>query len=328
MEPRTQLFLTVLCYNFSAVLTPCGPLKALVNVMQQSDAPPLPGLLYEAQLPSEARRPGRRRQQQQNNENSADGNTEPPSPMSTDEAVADSVAANIAATGEEIEVSDATGPPPSGRLPLAIAKLYRLQLVEPIEPSTRRPSFVPLLEADGSPQIEQQEQQQGSSPNEVLAQQYTAEQLCQSVECQFPRGGGRIDRQRNGSGDVRYVVKDRHGVVKRILLIDEEGKVFEERSSNTDDEDDKDNNIKLGLGDFIFYSVLVSKAVQYSFTTFAACMLVVLAGLGGTLILLAVYQHALPALPISIFLGVVFYLLTRLLIEPWIHQVLQRPYYV
>lgn len=47
-------------------------------------------------------------------------------------------------------------------------------------------------------------------------------------------------------------------------------------------------------GDFIFYSVLVSKAALYSFATFASCFLVVLAGLGGTLVLLAVYKKALP----------------------------------
>jgi presenilin 1 len=81
-------------------------------------------------------------------------------------------------------------------------------------------------------------------------------------------------------------------------------------------------------GDFIFYSILVSKAALYSFTTFAACMLVILAGLGATLVLLAVYGKALPALPISIFLGVSFYLLTRLFLEPWIQCVLTLPFYV
>ena len=88
------------------------------------------------------------------------------------------------------------------------------------------------------------------------------------------------------------------------------------------------NTIRLGLGDFIFYSVLVSKAAQYSFATFAACMLVVLAGLGGTLILLAVYHHALPALPISILMGIIVYLTTRAFLEPFVEQVLWAPYYV
>ena len=55
--------------------------------------------------------------------------------------------------------------------------------------------------------------------------------------------------------------------------------------------------IKLGLGDFIFYSVLV--------------------GLGATLLLLAVYQKALPALPISIALGMAFYFITRFVLEPF-----------
>jgi len=88
------------------------------------------------------------------------------------------------------------------------------------------------------------------------------------------------------------------------------------------------NSIRLGLGDFIFYSVLVAKAAEYSFATFAACMLVILAGLGGTLVMLSVYGHALPALPVSIFLGVIFYLTTRLFVEPWTEAVLMRPYYV
>jgi len=57
-------------------------------------------------------------------------------------------------------------------------------------------------------------------------------------------------------------------------------------------------------------------------------MLVILAGLGGTLVLLSVYHHALPALPISIFMGIIAYLMTRLLIQPWIEAVMITPYYV
>jgi len=81
-------------------------------------------------------------------------------------------------------------------------------------------------------------------------------------------------------------------------------------------------------GDFIFYSVLVAKSAQYSFTCFISSFLVILAGLGGTLVLLAVYKHALPALPISIFLAVFFYVMVRFVAEPWIHAVLSTPFYV
>ena len=37
-------------YDLCAVLTPCGPLKLLVGLMQERNDP-LPGLLYEANLP-------------------------------------------------------------------------------------------------------------------------------------------------------------------------------------------------------------------------------------------------------------------------------------
>lgn len=78
--------------------------------------------------------------------------------------------------------------------------------------------------------------------------------------------------------------------------------------------------IKLGLGDFIFYSVLVGRAAMYDFMTVYACYLAIVAGLGVTLMLLAFYQKALPALPVSIMLGVFFYLLTRLLLEVFVVQ--------
>ncbi|CAN0870305.1 Presenilin-like protein At2g29900 [Linum grandiflorum] len=78
--------------------------------------------------------------------------------------------------------------------------------------------------------------------------------------------------------------------------------------------------IKLGLGDFIFYSVLVGRAAMYDFMTVYACYLAIIAGLGVTLMLLALYQQALPALPVSIALGVLFYFLTRLLLEEFVVQ--------
>ncbi|CAO2173996.1 unnamed protein product [Urochloa humidicola] len=76
--------------------------------------------------------------------------------------------------------------------------------------------------------------------------------------------------------------------------------------------------IKLGLGDFVFYSVLVGRAAMYDLMTVYACYLTIIAGLGCTLILLSICRHALPALPISIMLGVTFYFLTRLLMEPFV----------
>ncbi|KAK4252520.1 hypothetical protein QN277_014511 [Acacia crassicarpa] len=78
--------------------------------------------------------------------------------------------------------------------------------------------------------------------------------------------------------------------------------------------------IKLGLGDFIFYSVLVGRAVMYDYMAVYACYLATIGGLGITLMLLALYQRALPALPVSIMLGVSFYFLTRFLLESFVLQ--------
>ena len=48
-----------------------------------------------------------------------------------------------------------------------------------------------------------------------------------------------------------------------------------------------------------------------------ASFLAIVAGLGITLLLLALARRALPALPVSVALGVAFYFVTRLVVEPF-----------
>lgn len=378
------LLIMLALYDLFAVLSPCGPLKALVNLMSKDDAPSMPGLLYEARLPENATRPGRQRRRNDGGARNQSGTEEQNVPSrdngdtnaSADDdnggavlmlrgggsgggddvmsnggdvcngnnAVIDAVDAletrqkltsiprrkrssrqNEGASSQSVNnapsENDASMPateaprgssPPTVIVPLAIAKVYKLPLV----PSS---SLATIASLDAS------------SPIAYLQQEhpFTAADLQTNVEVGLPRNGGRIETTHNGRGKPRYVIYNREGQLKRTLLVDETGLVMEVVPYNEDGKTDtSDNNIKLGLGDFIFYSVLVSKAADHGFAAFVACFLSVLAGLGGTLVLLAIFHHALPALPISIFLAVIMFILTISCMEPWIEGVWSGPYYV
>ncbi|KAL5112286.1 hypothetical protein TcWFU_006275 [Taenia crassiceps] len=85
----------------------------------------------------------------------------------------------------------------------------------------------------------------------------------------------------------------------------------------------EEHGVKLGLGDFIFYSLLIGRAsLDGDILTAMACYVAILMGMCFTIVALGVARKALPALPISIACGIVFYFSTAVVITPFIRHCL------
>ena len=207
----------------------------------------------------------------------------------------------------------------TGQVPLVLAKLYRLDVLD-ID------GILSSTDDNNRPR-----DQSYYTSEEIRNGSWTERQLRTEIKVIFPSGrSGTISKapEQKYDAGVAYIVYDRLGNEEHKFVVTTQGTVMQVLRRESTENNDDDSTIKLGLGDFIFYSVLVSKAAQYSFTTFAACLLVVLTGLAATLVILAIKGKALPALPISIFLGVVTFLWTKTFVQPWIYSMLMSSFYV
>jgi presenilin 1 len=218
-------------YDLCAVLTPCGPLKWLVQLVQK-EGRPLPGLLYEAEI-----------------------RIEPPVPLGDQ---------NV----------------PTSPLPISQTKYYQAE-ASSCNTTKAKPSTGTARRNSNNTHTSEQR-------HHLLKQR-----LIRFYQDYNPNAIKRVDN-----------ILDRYEGKEEKLWEDLYHKYIAQ-------EEEPGNTIKLGLGDFVFYSVLVSRAAQYELSSMIACLTAILMGLGGTLFLLGIYKKALPALPISILLGVVTYFWVR-----------------
>ncbi|XP_077486789.1 presenilin-1-like [Amblyomma americanum] len=83
-----------------------------------------------------------------------------------------------------------------------------------------------------------------------------------------------------------------------------------------------ERGLKLGLGDFIFYGMLLGKASRHgTMAALVACYVSVLVGVLLTVMLLFVFRKPLPALPFSVVLGLGSYFASAIFLDPFMEAV-------
>lgn len=296
------LLVMLALYDLCAVLSPWGPLKALVNLMQQKGSPDMPGLLYEAKLQNHTI--ARNKNTTTTSPHHTHSITTSSSTISTNAVTLDTPTLPPVPPLEAIHSTyDSTDTALSAetttmavvRLPLAIARLYQLtpcpdfyhrypQQSSSSGSSNAQPptgSTTTTLDYWDSIHAEEPLLRHLHCPNTHIHttntdtsfsssfynQKFTKQELISEIHVFLPKQKGRIEQTWNAKRtQPRYWVYNGEGILKRILVVNRQGQVYQLNPEGEEEEEDDEegeemgsSSIRLGLvRTYSFYHSLIS----------------------------------------------------------------------
>ncbi|CEF63639.1 Presenilin homolog [Strongyloides ratti] len=117
----------------------------------------------------------------------------------------------------------------------------------------------------------------------------------------------KINKDKNEDNNTKKSIKE---IEKEYIYIEEE---------------EEETNAKLGMGDFVFYTLISVHVSKYDDPiSLVNCFVAILSGLTMTMFILVYFKRALPALPISIFSSIIFFFGTYYLGSPYYTEIIDK----
>ena len=322
-----SILVLVAIYDVIAVLCPGGPLKMLLKAAHERNEP-IPGFIYDSDHRADPllRDDHKERAQARNINMSVNKNKKKRNEEKCSEAKNSADGTGAATDGDNIP----------NVTPLLGNDAVPLSVVSPTEGRAPPDGFAPpiihqgVIVADQGTELNppplhredsQQEEEVGSGPSAIVisvshSTMNSSPNSAVALRSVIMHDGTFVD-------DVRRVPKTNSLSITKAKNERANGTMGVNRSGSESEEDEEEDPFdsahearpfKLGLGDFIFYSLLCGRAATASYVAWTSAYVAVTMGLVGTLTSLLFFRGkipALPALPISIFLGVAINFLGR-----------------
>lgn len=277
-------------WDLIAVLCPRGPLRILVETAQERNEPIFPALIYSSTM--------------------------------IWEIGAGILSTPIVSTMPSISMADSNPSRPTNKRSKRNNRNHRQnsdsrnqQAITSASSSRQTRSNIPDV---GSPKKKNQHPveihyEDGAAPPEVLFIQPTISSSSEVTEnWQRPANANSSIRERQSNVPNVQIDSDLQPSATELTIN------FHPQEPRIEHQVEEERGVKLGLGDFIFFSVLVGKASSFEdWTITMSCYVSILVGLCLTLSLLAVFRKALPALPISIAFGLCSLFMSYLFVVPF-----------